>query len=222
MTFREFKALSSEERTVTVNQVMAWEPCYDSDRVEALFAGRECLTALEIADLDIHAEYRVWALCHEELLTPCELRTLACRFVRGTPLGDGRTVWALLTDQRSRAAVEVAERYVLGEATDEDLAAARSAAFAAWAAARAAARSAAETAARSAARDAWAARSAARSAAEAASRDAEAAAEAAARSAAFAAWAAARAAAWDAWAAEDAAREWQLGEIRRLLQEVPA
>jgi len=138
-------------RTVTVDQVMAWTPCYTRERVEALFAGRECLTALEIADLDIPAEDRVWALCHRELLTDAELRELACRFVRGTPLGDGRVVWDLLTDPRSRTAVEVAERHARGEATDVEL-------DTAHAAAGAAARAAARAAAWAAAEAAWAAR----------------------------------------------------------------
>ncbi len=43
-----------------------------------------------------------------------------------------RQVWHLPSDERSRAAVEVAERYARGEATDDEL----SAAWAAWDAAR--------------------------------------------------------------------------------------
>ena len=62
------------------------------------------------------------------------LRRLACKFVRETPLADGRKVWDLLTDERSRQAIVVAEKYCDGKATKEEGAAAG----AAWAAARAA------------------------------------------------------------------------------------
>jgi hypothetical protein len=88
----------------------------------------------------------------------------------------------LLTDQRSIAALDVAERHANGMATDEEVRAARDAAVAAagaaWAAAVAAAGAAAEAAARAAA---WAA----------------------ARAAAWAAWAA-------AWAARAAAGDGEL------------
>lgn len=57
------------------------------------------------------------------------LRKLVCRFVRETPLRDGRTVWDLLADERSRKAVEVAEAFADGNATEAELAAARVAAY---------------------------------------------------------------------------------------------
>ena len=95
----------------------------------------------------------------------------------------------LMTDSRSVEALDVAERFANGLATQQELAAARDAAGDAWAAARAAARDAAGYAARDAA---W---YAAGDAAWAAAEDAWYAAGYAARDAA---WAAARAAAWDA------------------------
>ena len=99
------------------------------------------------------------------------LRLWACWCIRNTKLSDGRTVWDLLTDERSRKAVEVAEKFAVGEATRKELSAARAAArAAAWAAARAAARAATWDAAWNAA---WAAAwNAARAAAGAAARDA--------------------------------------------------
>jgi hypothetical protein len=125
-----------------------------------------------------------------------------------------RQVQHLMIDQRSIAALYVAERFANGEASDSELAAARDAALAAardaaldaalaaaWDAARDAARAAAKDAARAAARDAaLAAGDAAWDAARAAARDA--------------AWAAGDAA-WDA--ARDAARAAQEAELRRVI-----
>ena len=103
----------------------------------------------------------------------------------------------LITDPRSTDALDVAARHLRGEATDEELAAAR-------AAARDAALAAALAAALDAALDAaWAARDAVRAAVRAAARDAV---RAAAR-------AAARDAAWDT---ERAA---QRAELERMLKE---
>jgi len=79
------------------------------------------------------------------------LRLFAVWCARNTPLSDGRKVGDLLTDPRSLAALEVAERYANGNATDGELAAARAAA---WDAAEAAAGDAARAAAWDAARDA--------------------------------------------------------------------
>ena len=88
-----------------------------------------------------------------------------------------RQVQHVMTDPRSIAALDVAERHANGDATDAELAAARDAAWAAaWAAARAAADAA--DAARAAAADAawdaaWDAADAARAAAWAAARAAQ-------------------------------------------------
>jgi hypothetical protein len=87
------------------------------------------------------------------------LRLFACWCVRNTKLADGRTPWDLLTDERSRRAVEVAEAFALGNATHAAWYAARYAAWdvasdAAWYAARAAAGAAASDAAWGAAWDA--------------------------------------------------------------------
>ena len=94
------------------------------------------------------------------------VRKVSCRFVRETPLADGRKVWDLLTDERSRRAVEVAELFADGLATKEELA---TAAAAAYSAAKAVAT--ASAAANDAANDATAA--AAYSAAKAAAKEAQ-------------------------------------------------
>ena len=116
-------------------------------------------------------DWLLWTATRPGVFSDSVLRKLACRFVRETPLSDGRKVWALLTDERSRKAVEVAEAYADDKATYEELEAAFAAAddaYAAFAAARAAARAAAY-AARA---DAYAAFAAARAAAYAAADDA--------------------------------------------------
>jgi hypothetical protein len=137
----------------------------------------------------------IWTATRPGVFPDTVLRKLACRFVRETPLADGRKVWDLLTDERSRKAVEVAEAYADGKATYEELDAARTAA--AYTAA-----DAAYAAVHAAAYVAYAARAAARDAADAAyaadAADAAYAACAAAYAAACAAARAARAAARDA------------------------
>ena len=118
-----------------------------------------------------------------EGLTDAQLRLFAVRCAR--------RVQHLMTDPRSVAALDVAERYARGEATDKELAAARDAAWDAAAAASAAALAAA-----------WVAEAAA----TAASRDAADAAAAAAATAATAA----------AWAAERAEQKKILDDIREV------
>jgi len=101
-----------------------------------------------------HGDWMLWLLQRLGYDDERVLRLHACWCVR--------QVWHLLTDERSRNVVEVAERFAVGEATREELAAAGAAAGAAaetaWAA-RDAAR-AAEVAARVAGVAAGAARAA--------------------------------------------------------------
>jgi hypothetical protein len=83
-------------------------------------------------------EWLLWTATRLGVFPDAVLRKFVCRFVRETPLSDGRRVWDLLKDERSRKVVEVAERYADGKATDRELQAARAAAFAAYEAAYAA------------------------------------------------------------------------------------
>ena len=153
------------------------------DRHVACSQGREWALA-NCRDMDhawetLSPEWLIWVGTRRGVLDDRNLRLFA--------VWCARQVQHLMTDPRSVAAVDVAERFANGDATAEELKAARAAA---WAAAGAAAWAAAGAAADAAGAAAVAAAGAAADAArDAAARDAR---------AAGAAGAAARAAAWAA------------------------
>jgi hypothetical protein len=66
-------------------------------------------------------DWLLWSLAELGLRDGTKDLIFFCRAMRETPLPDGRTVWDLLTDPRSRAAVEIAERFCRGEATEQEL-----------------------------------------------------------------------------------------------------
>ena len=131
---------------VTIDQVMAWEPCgydgkdngtnYTRERVERLFDGREAVNTLDILDLDIDAADRIWAAAHKDVTPGVVLHEVACQWAEHV-LHFFEEVYP--DDRRPRQAIETKRRWIRGEATDDVLAAARTAA---WSAARAAARAA--------------------------------------------------------------------------------
>ena len=176
----------------TIEDIRSWDPCYDP--IKYLPEGWSGTAVDILRHAEIPAEDKLWVVCRESLIDDKTLRLFAvwcCRQVQH-----------LTTDPRSVAAVDCAEKFAHGEATKDELAAARDAA---WAAVWDAAGDAAEAAAWAAA---WAA---ARTAAWDAAGDA---ARTAARTAAWdAARAAAEAAAWDA--AWDA----QVAQLIKMLEE---
>jgi hypothetical protein len=88
----------------------------------ALSLGIETMEELWLRD-DINPERRIWIATRPCVLTDRKLRPFACWCVR--------QVWHLLHDERSRNAVEVAERFANGEATTKEMRAAYAAARAA-------------------------------------------------------------------------------------------
>lgn len=115
-----------------------------------MHASRRAIDALYYAAGPIVCRVRVWedvvelddklAGRHREVVWMADatqvLRRFACWCVRNTPLGDGRTTWDLLTDPRSRAAVEAKERWldakVNGRELKKAIRAAKKASQAAW------------------------------------------------------------------------------------------
>lgn len=76
-------------------------------------------------------DWLIWVATRKGVLDDKTLRLFACWSVR--------RVWHLLTDERSRNAVEIAEKFAIGKASRDDLSAAWAAAWAAAGAAGAAA-----------------------------------------------------------------------------------
>lgn len=178
-------------KTITYEQFLEFEPCYLDDPkkkalMDSIAARRGRWSALDILALDeIPPADRLWAVLREELIDAPILHELACRCAE-------RALSRVENpDPRSLRAIEAKRAWIRGEATDDELEAARAAAL---------------DAARAATLDA------ARAAAEGAAWDA---AWEAARAAAWAAaWAAACGAAWAA------ARQWQIEELQKILMEV--
>ncbi len=103
------------EKIKTVEQLYEVRP----DTCEPLrewLAAKGITTLAEAWDRCHRADWMLWLDKALDLLSDRERRLIACRCVRETPLIDGRRVWDLLTDERSRQAVEVAERYADGDA----------------------------------------------------------------------------------------------------------
>ena len=166
--------------TTTLNAIRDQDPCVDGWQELLAYLGKtgpddEPLTFATILDSN-GVDNALWAL---------RCVTGHDRAIRHYAVWCARQVQHLMMDPRSVEALDVADRYADGLATDEELSAAEAAALAA---AEAAAKAAAWAAAKAAAEDAaWAAAQAA-------------------------AWAAAQAA---AWAAGDTARDAQAAEFRR-------
>ncbi len=80
-----------------------------------------CDTMEDVWDKLKRIDWLVWVATREGVLTDKELRLFACFCARQN--------WNLLTDERSRNAIEVAERFAHGNATKEELKAAYDAAY---------------------------------------------------------------------------------------------
>jgi hypothetical protein len=131
-------------KTLTWADFDKHQPCYSPLEKYGPFSGT-MLDILKNPNIPINDKF--WAFTRSNILPTYIHRQFACDCVRKTPLKDGRTVWDLLTDERSENAVIIAEKYITGAASGDELQAAHAAArdavlacaqAAAWDAARAA------------------------------------------------------------------------------------
>ena len=206
---------------VTFSEFLKFEPCWQDDergRRRLRYYARKLggsADALEILALRrIPAEDRLWAVLREKFIPTPILHEFACRCAEDALSRIDNP------DPRSINAIVVKRRWIAGEATDEELAAAEAAAWVARTSAQDAAEAAAWVA-RTSAQDAaeaaaWVARTSAQDAVEAATLAAQTATWAA-QAATWATWTAARTAAQDA--AEAAARNAQVDMLTQMLRE---
>lgn len=89
----------------------------------ALATGCATMQELWLRD-DMRYEWRMWIIRRDGVLTRNELLRFACWSVR--------QVWHLLTDERSKATIEVVERFIERKATVAEVRLARDAAYAAY------------------------------------------------------------------------------------------
>ena len=122
-------------KRVTIDTVMSWGPCeaYTRQRVTKLFAGRKTVSALNILDMGIPDEDKIWAAVRAS--TKPQYVEFACQCAESvlplyeTYYPDGK---------RPRQCIDITRRYMAGDATKDELYTAAEAADAARAAAGAA------------------------------------------------------------------------------------
>jgi hypothetical protein len=121
-----------------VNTLLTLTPEQFCAATQACAEGRKwAITQPTMADVWDHCPRGDWLLWLAKQVNAGDagddrtLRLFAVWCARSTPLGNGRVTGDLLTDPRSLAALEVAERYAHGLATTEELATAYAAAYAA-------------------------------------------------------------------------------------------
>ena len=199
-------------KKVTLSQFMLLDPCYSEEQIIDIIGDKKEMTALEVLDLDIPAEDRLWAVLREEFIDASILHEFACR------CAEEALKLVYKPEPQIVAVIEAKRKWIRGEIFESELTAARDAAWntarnAAWNTARDATWNAVRNAAWNAVRDAV------RSASSAAARSTL---RATVRAVAFAAVSAVKSveekeAVWEA--AWDAANAAQIAMLKTLLKE---
>ena len=105
-------------KTITVDDIMSWDPCdlYDLAVIEEFIGFGK--TPLEILDLDIPGEDRLWVVLREEIIPARELHLLACDFAEVALMRDREA--GLEPHEASWEAIRIKRLWVDGLATDQD------------------------------------------------------------------------------------------------------
>ncbi|KKN12836.1 hypothetical protein LCGC14_1012470 [marine sediment metagenome] len=119
----------SKIHLVTPSLCRQWGACYDDDKLHNLLG--DGLTPLKVLALDIPVADRLWTVLRPELLTDCDLRLFGCWCA--TLALKAEQSAGHEPDDRSWAAVNVAEQFAYGRITKSEMAAAEADA---WSAAR--------------------------------------------------------------------------------------
>ena len=140
-------------KTITVEQFKSFRPCWletaeGREKFARIAAIRNEWTALDVLNLpDVSAQDKLWSVLREEFIDAPILHEFACR------CAEYALSFVESPDPRSIAAIVAKRKWLRGEITDAELAAAWYAArHAAWNAAQDAARAAAMVSAQDAAR----------------------------------------------------------------------
>ena len=125
-------------KTFTRSDVLSWRPCHGAAGTRRIMRGLpRKMTALDVLRHEAATPAdRLWCVLRSDVLSERTMRLFAAWCAR-TALDAGRAA-GREPDPRSCAAVEIAERYALGNADDRELRAAYAAACAAYAACAAA------------------------------------------------------------------------------------
>ncbi len=101
-------------KTMTVKEFKRLRPCYPDSWIKTIVGNKEVWNALEVLKLDnVPAEDRLWAVIRQQFLDDKTLRLFA--------VWCARQIEYLMNDVRSLDAIDVAERYANGKATDKEL-----------------------------------------------------------------------------------------------------
>lgn len=113
---------------ITRERLAAWRPCerYTAEYIAELIPPGGVHLRDALKRTDVPAEDLIWMATRKGLLPDAGLRLFACRCARRA------LDRCAEPDQRSLVAVKTAERYALGAATADELAAARDGAWSAW------------------------------------------------------------------------------------------